>query len=213
MQSFKISIMLGQGKVSPFNIFLKKTHHHFLQNWAIFLLSSKIFIQPTLPKIFTQPSSSQIFFSVQPMKDFHQIFFTRPISYNIFIQHSVSKIFYWAQFIQYFHSAHFIKDFHSALFTKDFYSTQFIKDFSQPSLSKKHSVQNHGCYSKPELWDLVLFDIVPPPLSTLMTLDVQEIRCQGENLATWYFTGQCIVASLYGEFFFITFSVLVIFSL
>ena len=74
-------------------------------------------------------------------------------------------------------------------------------------------IQNHGCCSKPELCDLVLFAIVPPPLSTLMTLDVQEIRCQGENLATWYFTGQCIVASLYGEFFFITFSVLVIFSL
>ena len=28
------------------------------------------------------------------------------------------------------------------------------------------------------------FDIVPLPRPTLMTLDVQEIRCQGENLVT-----------------------------
>jgi len=43
-----------------------------------------------------------------------------------------------------------------------------------------------------KLGNLVLFDNVPPPLSTLMTLDVQEIMCQGENMATWYFTGQLL---------------------
>ena len=185
----------------------KNSHQHFLQNWATFWGGWCL-------QIFTQPTKDIHFHSAQFIQDF-------------FSAHFIED-FHWGQPMKDFHPAHemFSMNTHNSHPTfptplkhrgakKETHKWRGGPDTCHTRLIKKahKDIQNHGCCSKPELCDLVLFAIVPPPLSTLMTLDVQEIRCQGENLATWYFTGQCIVASLYGEFFFITFSVLVIFSL